>query len=90
MTNDQGGLTRLPITAGAVEEVLVASAGVSPELFEGNESTPLEDLGLDSLAVLELEAVMSDRYGVRIPEGALYMSVKTIVEQLGQGAEAVS
>jgi acyl carrier protein len=67
-----------------IEDILVRSAGLSPELLRADTSdATLEELGLDSLACMELQAVLKDRYGVRIPEESLEMSVPQIVEHVG-------
>jgi acyl carrier protein len=67
-------------TFGDIREVLVTNTGVAPETFSGQDGTALVDLGIDSLAVLELQAVVAQRHGgVEIPETALQMSVEEIV-----------
>jgi acyl carrier protein len=65
----------LRVTAAELREVLITAAGIAPERLDGQETTPLVDLGVDSLAVLELQAVANRRYGVEIPDDALEMSV---------------
>ncbi|GAB2846321.1 acyl carrier protein [Lentzea nigeriaca] len=67
-----------------IEDILVRSAGLSPDLIgDGTQDATLEELGLDSLACMELQAVVRDRYGVRIPEESLDMSIPQIVEHIG-------
>jgi acyl carrier protein len=72
-----------------IKDILVRSAGLSPKFLgiETRDAT-LKELGLDSLASMELQAVVKDRYGVRIPDDSLEMSVPQIVEyvdsELGQ------
>jgi acyl carrier protein len=65
-----------------IQEVLVASAGVSPEVFDGGEGDSLQELGLESLAAMELQAVLEQRYGVRIPDDSLELSVPQIVSYI--------
>jgi acyl carrier protein len=67
------------ITAVQIKDILVSNAGASPDLLEEGREESLEELGLDSLAVLELQAVVKDRFGIEIPEEALEMSVSQIV-----------
>ncbi|HEX4703273.1 MAG TPA: acyl carrier protein [Pseudonocardiaceae bacterium] len=65
-----------------LEEILVRAAGVGHHtLAEAGDST-LEDLGLDSLAAMELQAVVRDRYGVRIPDESLAMSLPQVVHHI--------
>ncbi len=66
-------------TAAEIEEILVKNTGVDPDVLADQRTTPLEQLGLDSLAVLELQAVAADRFGVEVPDDALTMSVLEIV-----------
>ncbi|WP_016905304.1 acyl carrier protein [Streptomyces xiaopingdaonensis] len=82
MTIEHGTGTLRPVTAAVIEEILTTHAGVPAEALEGRLDTPLEELGVDSLAVLELEAVVADRHGLQVPEGAVGMGVNTIVDQL--------
>ncbi|MET8700342.1 acyl carrier protein [Kitasatospora sp. NPDC058032] len=88
MTDHQAGGTTVVVTAAEIENVLITSAGAAPDVFEGSRHVPLEELGLDSLAVLELEAVIADRYGLKVPDGAVALSVDQIVAEL-QTAGAV-
>jgi acyl carrier protein len=73
-----------------IQELLVASAGVSPQVFEGSDGDTLQELGLESLAVMELQAVVEQRYGVRIPDDALELSVAEIVTYIETHIEEVS
>jgi acyl carrier protein len=67
-----------------IEDILVRSAGLSQELLgDTTRDATLEELGLDSLACMELQAVLKDRYGVRIPDEALEMSVPQLAEHVG-------
>jgi aromatase len=77
------------VTADDLREVLASAAGIAPESLDGQESTPLADLGVDSLAVLEIHAVAHRRYDVEIPEDAREMSLAGLVafinEHVGTG-----
>jgi acyl carrier protein len=62
----------------AVRQILVTSVGLAPGQLEVAEDPTLEELGLDSLAALELQAVVQQRYGVKIPDESLEMTVESI------------
>jgi acyl carrier protein len=74
------------ITPSEVEQVLITNSGVVPDVFEGQENRPLEELGVDSLAVLELHAVVKDNLGIEIPDDAVCMSVTEIVHHINTAA----
>lgn len=58
-----------PATARAeITEILVRNCGLNPEAAATDPAASLEELGMDSLALLELQAVLADRFGVRIPD----------------------
>lgn len=66
-----------PIEALSLDDlrsILVGSAGVSQGVdLEGDfADTAFADLGYDSVAVLELAAQLSSRYGVAIDDEALF------------------
>lgn len=71
-----------------IETILAEQSGVEPDLLAANGDTPLSELGVDSLALLELEAVVLDRYGVEIPpaEESVQLSTRQIVEIINQPA----
>jgi acyl carrier protein len=61
-----------------VRQILITSAGLMSSSFDGAEQDSLADLGLDSLATMELQAIIKGRHGVQIPDDALTMSVPEI------------
>jgi acyl carrier protein len=69
------------ITAEDVRELLISKTGADPGIFDGADGVSLEDLGIDSLAVLELEVVMADTYGLYLPENAIQLTVSEIAAQ---------
>ncbi|HEX5402945.1 MAG TPA: SRPBCC family protein [Pseudonocardiaceae bacterium] len=71
-----------------IEEILVRSAGLAPSTFDDAAERSLADLGLDSLAVMELQAVVKERYDVVIPDHALEMSIGQIAALVGSGSSA--
>jgi len=71
-------------TAADIEQILVDNTGVPPETLAGNQDTPLADLDVDSLAVLELQAVAAKKFGVEVPDDALSMSVNGLVSFINE------
>jgi acyl carrier protein len=63
------------VTSEDIEGILITNVGAAPDVFNGREGRSLTDLEFDSLAVLELAAVVQERFGVEIPEAALDMSI---------------
>ena len=55
-------------TVAELTAILVRNCGLDPDLAQRMPTSTLEELGMDSLALLELQAVVTDRYRVRIPE----------------------
>lgn len=78
-----------PITGSRIRSVLISKTGADPRLFEGTTDASLEELGIDSLAVLELTAVVEDEYGMKLPNEALAMTVNEIVTQTNLHAQRV-
>lgn len=72
------------VTASDIVEILVRSCGLSAETAARAPQASLEELGLDSLAVLELRGVLADTYRVEIPEKAAAMSVAEIADLVAQ------
>jgi acyl carrier protein len=77
------------VTVADIREILVTHTGVASEAFDGREATPLEELGVDSLAILQLQASAAERFAVEIPDDALKMSVAGLAafinERTGSG-----
>lgn len=71
-----------------LREILVTSAGLPPSSLDNSGSQSLADLGMDSLATMELQAIVQTRHGVQLPDEALTMSVLELAEfmrsQLGK------
>jgi acyl carrier protein len=77
--------SRGKITALEIQDILINNAGAPSNAFEDGDAS-LEEIGLDSLAVLELQAVAKDRFDIQIPEEALAMSVTEIVALANENA----
>ncbi|SBW24587.1 MULTISPECIES: acyl carrier protein [Protofrankia] len=78
MSVEATGNTRSVVTPTTICEILVERAGADPDVFLGNEHLSLTELQIDSLAVLELQAVIVERFGVEIPDEAVTMTVSEI------------
>nr|QLJ96492.1 SRPBCC family protein [Micromonospora carbonacea] len=63
-----------------ITEILVAHCGLDAEAAAREPAASLEDLGMDSLALLELSAVVADRYRVRLPEDAARLSIAEVAD----------
>lgn len=82
--------SRTEILASQIREILIEKTGVDREAFSGTEHLSLKDLEIDSLAVLQLQAVIVDRHGVEIPEGSINMTVGAIAAFLDEYVQEVS
>ncbi len=89
MSTEATGRARAVVTPAQISEILATKAGVDPEVFAGNDQLSLRDLEIDSLAVLELQAVILESFGVEIPENAIDMTVGEIAGVVTEGAGEV-
>lgn len=83
-------VTRGPAVAALATEItdiLVTHCGLDPEIAARAPEASLEELGMDSLALLELRAVVADRYGARVPEEAGQWSITTVAELVARGSD---
>ncbi|SIR71468.1 SRPBCC family protein [Micromonospora avicenniae] len=76
-----------PLTT-AITDILVAHCGLDPEAAARTPAASLEELGLDSLALLELSAVVADRYRVQIPEQAAQLSIPAVADLVARKADS--
>jgi acyl carrier protein len=74
------------VTFDDIESILVKKVGLAPQTLASNPANSLEDLGLDSLAVLELQIVITKLYGVEIPDESGELSVGEIVDFINGSA----
>jgi aromatase len=75
------------VTFTDIESLLVSKVGLAQQVLAGNPEGTLEDLGLDSLAVLELQIVITKQYGVEIPDESGELNVGEIVDYINQASE---
>lgn len=66
--------------ASEITDILVTRCGLDAEAAARTPAASLEELGMDSLALLELSAVVADRWRVRIPEQANQLSIDGVVD----------
>jgi aromatase len=76
-----------PVTAAEIEEILVSKTGLAADAVADQPFASLVDLGLDSLAVLELQAEAARRFGVEIPDTALEMNIAGLVAHINEHLE---
>ncbi|GAA3751267.1 hypothetical protein GCM10022225_39580 [Plantactinospora mayteni] len=69
-----------PVTAAEITAILVRHCGLDAAAAAAAPSASLEELGMDSLALLELQAVVADRYRVQLPEEAGRLSIAEVAE----------
>lgn len=74
------------VTFEDVESILVTKVGLAPQTLAADPEGTLEDLGLDSLAVLELQIVITKQYGVEIPDESGDLNVGQIVDYINENA----
>jgi aromatase len=75
-----------PATAADIAAILVRNCGLDPAAAAGRAGeSSLAELGLDSLAVLELQAVAAQTFRVQIADDALGMTIAEIAEQVNRG-----
>jgi acyl carrier protein len=70
------------VTVDEVRAILIERTGVPRDAIGADDDAALTDLGVDSLAVMELAAVLRDEYGLTVPEDAITMSPKEIVRMV--------
>ena len=74
-------------TAEDITSILVRNCGLNADSANAAPTASLEELGMDSLALLELQAVVADRYQVRIPEEVKHLSIAEIAELVDRQTE---
>jgi aromatase len=76
-----------PVTATEITAILVQNCGLDPRAAAQSPAASLHELGMDSLALLELQAVVVDRYRVEIPETSEHMTIAEIAELVDRQRE---
>ncbi|WFE40610.1 SRPBCC family protein [Micromonospora sp. WMMD998] len=75
-----------PLTS-EITEILVTRCGLDPDAAATAPAASLEELGMDSLALLELAAVVADRWRVTIPEQAGGLSIAGVADLVARRAD---
>ncbi|WP_089154220.1 SRPBCC family protein [Micromonospora sp. NBS 11-29] len=73
--------------ASEITDILVTHCGLDPDAAATAPAASLEELGMDSLALLELSAVVADRWRVRIPEQAGRLSIAGVADLVARRAD---
>ncbi len=73
--------------AREITDILVTHCGLDPDAAAGAPAASLEELGMDSLALLELSAVVADRWRVKIPEQAGQLSIAGVADLVARKAD---
>ncbi|WBB80926.1 SRPBCC family protein [Micromonospora sp. WMMD882] len=66
--------------ATEITDILVAHCGLDPQAPARAPAATLAELGMDSLALLELQAVVADRYRARIPAETQELTIAAVAE----------
>ncbi|MFI6761760.1 SRPBCC family protein [Micromonospora sp. NPDC050417] len=74
-------------TAEDITSILVRNCGLNAESATAAPTASLEELGMDSLALLELQAVVAERYQVQIPEEVKHLTIADIAELVDRQAD---
>lgn len=62
--------------------ILITEIGLDAEALTRHQNTPLVDLGLDSLASVELRAVLQNEHGMALPEGVGALTLTELADQV--------
>jgi len=66
-------------------DLLVAETGMAHESGLASSESKLADFGLDSLAFLQLQAVVDDRFGTELPDDLVDASLGQILASINEG-----
>ncbi|MEU0152893.1 SRPBCC family protein [Micromonospora fulviviridis] len=73
--------------ANEITDILVTHCGLDADAAARTPAASLEELGMDSLALLELSAVVADRWRVKIPEQAGQLSIAGVADLVARRAD---
>ncbi|SBT42234.1 SRPBCC family protein [Micromonospora auratinigra] len=73
--------------ASEITDILVTHCGLDADAAARTPAASLEELGMDSLALLELSAVVADRWRVKIPEQAGQLSIDGVADLVARAAD---
>lgn len=71
-------------------DILVVETGISRESIDDSPDSTFADFGLDSLAFLQLQAVLEDRYGAELDTEDQHVPLNQLVSVVnGAGSQQV-
>jgi aromatase len=76
-----------PATAEEITDILVRNCGLDAAAAAAAPGATLEELGMDSLALLELQAVLADRHRAQVPEDALRLSIGELADRVAHDTD---
>lgn len=77
-----------PVTTADITAILVRNCGLDAGSAAEAPSASLAELGMDSLALLELQAVVADRYQVRIPSESAELTIAQLADLVATEVDA--
>lgn len=80
----------LSATRREIVEILVSATGLDPASVADAGDETLLDLGLDSLAAIEMAETIQDRYQVAMPDEPLELSITQITRLVVEHLEAAA
>jgi acyl carrier protein len=69
------------ITFDDIKDILVNRVGLKPSDLPSNPNVAFDDLGLDSLAFVEIQLAVQQQYGFSIPDEDAH-KIRTIAEAI--------
>jgi acyl carrier protein len=70
----------MPELVDDLRSIITQGAGVPADVLATADDTTLEELGLDSLATMEVRAIVESRFSVTIPEESEQLTVRQLAE----------
>jgi acyl carrier protein len=68
--------------------MLTVKAGLPASAHTDDPARTLDDVGLDSLAFLQLQAGVQERYGIELPDDRMEAAFGEIVDMVNEGLGA--
>jgi acyl carrier protein len=79
---EQNTTTAMALDPSRLRDILVTDVGIDPDQLSLRPEASLADLGLDSIALVELSVVLRERHGVGLPDYANTMSFDELAGHL--------
>jgi len=71
----------------SLKAILIENLGVDDDVIDGAWDSRPAELGVDSIGVLELQAVVKEQYGIELPDSAKELSLNAIVQLVAAGLQ---